>query len=77
MPSCLNSLSPNLDEKTVPCQCLGPSIDEWVCGVCVEQEWSTWPWQEVVAKMAEMTERMDQFALRIKKLPGRLRECVL
>jgi hypothetical protein len=29
-----------------------------------------------VLKMPEMTDKMDQFALRIKKLPGRLREYV-
>jgi hypothetical protein len=40
------------------------------------QEWSTWPWQDIVLKMPEMTDKMDQFALRIKKLPGRLREYV-
>lgn len=38
------------------------------------QGWNTLGWTEVVTNMAEMTEKMESFAARCKKLPARLRE---
>lgn len=32
------------------------------------------PWSEVVSNIANMTEKMDNFANRCKKLPGRLKQ---
>lgn len=32
------------------------------------------PWSEVVSNIANMTEKMDNFASRCKKLPGRLKQ---
>ncbi len=38
--------------------------------VCFEQV----PWIEVVSNIANMTDKMDNFATRCKKLPGRLKQ---
>jgi dynein heavy chain, axonemal len=38
------------------------------------QEWANLPWTAVIANMVEMTEKMDTFGLKMKKLPGRLRD---
>lgn len=38
--------------------------------VCSEQV----PWTEVVSNIANMTDKMDNFAARCKKLPGRLKQ---
>lgn len=32
------------------------------------------PWSEVVSNIANMTDKMDNFAARCKKLPGRLKQ---
>lgn len=32
------------------------------------------PWSDVVSNIANMTDKMDQFAARCKKLPGRLKQ---
>jgi len=37
-------------------------------------EWSQMAWSDCASNMDEMTEKMDNFAGRVKKLPGRLRE---
>ncbi|CAM9354308.1 unnamed protein product, partial [Ectocarpus sp. 12 AP-2014] len=37
-------------------------------------EWKHVPWTEVVSNIANMTDKMDNFAARCKKLPGRLKQ---
>lgn len=38
------------------------------------EEWKHVPWIDVVSNIANMTEKMDTFANRCKKLPGRLKQ---
>jgi len=37
-------------------------------------EWKQIPWTEVTLQMEEMTDKMDNFALRCKKMPGKLKK---
>jgi len=49
-------------------------FDLYVDVINTINEWKTMPWMDVSENIEEMTEKMDSFASKCKKLPGRLRE---
>ena len=49
-------------------------FDLYVDVINTINDWKLMPWMEVSNNMEEMTEKMEAFASKCKKLPGRLRE---
>jgi len=65
---------PDLDRTNKELKLSGQLFGLYTDVINTISEWKEVPWLEVSANMAEMTDKMDSFALRCKKLPTRLRE---
>ncbi|GMH89960.1 hypothetical protein TrVE_jg7050 [Triparma verrucosa] len=65
---------PDLMKNTKELALASKLFDLYVDVINTINEWKLMPWDDVSGNMDDMTEKMESFASRCKKLPGRLRE---
>jgi len=65
---------PDLEKNAKELTLASRLFDLYVDVINTINDWKLMPWEEVSVNMDEMTEKMENFNGRCKKLPGRLRE---
>ena len=65
---------PDLDRTKKDIKIASQLFDLFVDVIRTINEWKLMPWMSVAANVDEMTDTMEAYAARCKKLPGRLRE---
>jgi len=65
---------PDLDRTKKDIKIASQLFDLFVDVIRTINEWKLMPWTSVAANVDEMTDTMETYAARCKKLPGRLRE---
>jgi len=65
---------PDLEKTTKNINLASKLFDLYVDVIRTINEWKLMPWDNIASNVNEMTEAMDSYAGRCKKLPGRLRE---
>ena len=65
---------PDLEKNSKELALASRLFDLYIDVINTINDWKLMPWEDVSTNMEEMTDKMENFAGRCKKLPGRLRE---